>query len=307
MEIIDRQPLRANYICRPYRSLSVQDAPGVDEGYVYAYLFGRKVYRRTEYMVLSAGEERALVRLSQSGDGSQLFQPVSDVEYLAGPESIVFIKNEAIDTGNATQMARAAAEADVDVPVYVVEGRFQHVNFIYKPAPVLVNVVEVVPPSPPKLLRMAEQVLEFDEDLPPMRLRFVPIDLHDLVAGATAEHFLFPCRCAGLDLPGSVDFLDVGPTLRNWTLVGCDRSNEIHRFLYEREPDDWIQMCPRKHAADVAGLTLFKCCLRERGIEERSSTSDGLQVHVPWGASLEEVRQALHILARAAVDTEVVT
>lgn len=292
--------LRQNFICRPYRALSVQEAPGVDEGYVYAFLLGRKAYRRTEYMLLSADGDRALVRLSQVGDGSQLFQPVSDVEYLAGPDEIVFVRDESVDTGNATQMARAAARTGIEAPVYVVEGRFQHVNFIYRPNPVVVTVVEVVPPAPPKLLEMAEQVLGFDEELPPMSLEFVPIDLRELAARSEADHFLFPCRCAGLDLSGSVDFLDVGPPLSTWTLVGCDRSNEIHQFLYGCEPDAWIQMCPREHTAERLGLTLFKCCLRERGIEERRSAAGGRQVHVPWGANLEEVREALHILAASA-------
>ena len=35
-------------------------------------------------------------------------------------------------------------------------------------------------------------------------------------------------------------------------------------------------------------LTLLKCCLRERGIEREDA-----RMIVPWGANLEEVRQAL--------------
>ena len=50
---------------------------------------------------------------------------------------------------------------------YVVQGRFEHVNFIWRPAPLPVLVTEVIPPHPPKLLAMAEQVVGYDEDLPP--------------------------------------------------------------------------------------------------------------------------------------------
>ena len=53
-------------------------------------------------------------------------------------------------------------------------------------------------------------------------------------------------------------------------------------------------MCPRVHAGAPDAPTLLKCCLRERGIE-----SDGEAVVVPWGATLEEVREALHRLVPA--------
>ena len=34
------------------------------------------------------------------------------------------------------------------------------------------RVLEVVPPEPPKLLEMARQVVDYDEDLPPVALEF---------------------------------------------------------------------------------------------------------------------------------------
>jgi hypothetical protein len=182
-------------------------------------------------------------------------------------------------------MARVAAAA----PVTVVEGRYQHVTFNYEPAPLRIRVVEVVPPHPPKLLDMAETVLGYDEDLPPIALDFVPIDLRELARGA--EHYLFPCRCAGLELDAQVDFLDAGPPIAGeWTLVGCERSRQIHAALYGREPAERVDFCPLLNDHDPRP-TLIQCCLRERGIER-----EGERMIVPWGASLEEVRAALRQL-----------
>jgi hypothetical protein len=139
-------------------------------------------------------------------------------------------------------------------------------------------------------------VLDFDEDLPPIELDFVPIDMRELARAHPAKHFLFPCRCSGLALDARVDFLDAGPpALEPWTLVGCERSRQIHAALYGADPRERVDFCPLVHDGAPNGVhTLLKCCLRERGIEQ-----DGRRLTVPWGASLEEVRGALHRLVAA--------
>ena len=190
-----------------------------------------------------------------------------------------------------SQLARVS---DPDALVTVVAGRFQHVNFIFAPAPLRIRVVEVVPPFPPKLLDMARTVLEFDEELPPLQLDLVPIDLRELAAAHPSPHYLFPCRCAGLDLGAQVDFLDAGPPeAADWTLLGCERSRQIHEALYGHDPHERVDFCPLLVEGEPGPeLTLLKCCLRERGIER-----SGARMIVPWGASLVEVRAALTELA----------
>ena len=198
---------------------------------------------------------------------------------LAGPDEVAFVDDPSVDTGNATQMARVARAR-----VTVVQGRFEHVNFIVEPAPLRVRVLEVVPPEPPKLLEMARAVVAYDEDLPPVDLRFEPIDLREL---APAGRTMYPCRCSGLE----GDFLDAGPEeMGDWTLVGCERSRQIHAALYGAEPAARIDFCPRVVSAPD-GPTLMKCCLFERGVRRQ-----GESVVVPWGAALEEVREALREL-----------
>lgn len=287
--------IRPNWICRPYRGVSVQRlGVPLTESAVREHLVGRRVYRRTEVLVAEGDDGgRAVVTVAKApGDG--IFWPVTAVEWVAGPAETAFVRDPAIDTGNATQMARAAAASGASARVYVVEGRNQHVNLIFEPAPVRVRVVEVVPPHPPKLLDMAQRVLDFDEDLDPVELELVAVDLNDIASAVEAEHWLLPCRCGGLELDGGVDFLDSGPPrARNWTLLGCERSRQIHAELYGAEPAARVELCPRVHAATPDAPTLVKCCLRERGVE-----SDGELVVVPWGATLEEVRAALRLLVR---------
>ena len=290
-------PLHPNWICRPYRGVSVQRlGVALTQDAVREHLVGRRVYRRTEVLIAEGDEGHAVVTVDKAPEGDGLFWPVTGVDWISGPDETAFVRDPETDTGNATQMARAAAAGGGAARVCVVEGRNQHVNLIVEPAPVRVRVVEVVPPHPPKLLDMAQRVLEYDEDLDPVALELVAVDLNDLAAGEDAGHWLLPCRCGGLELGGPVDFLDSGPPAPapDWTLLGCERSRQIHAELYGSEPAGRVELCPRVHAGTPSAPTLVKCCLRERGIE-----SDGELVVVPWGATLEEVREALRLLVPA--------
>jgi hypothetical protein len=281
-----------NFIARPYRGVSVQDVETLDADRLLAHVRGRRVYRRTEFIVAVCGGERALVQLERE-EGDDILLPVRAAHVLAHPGEIAFIEDESIDTGNAGQLARAARASGRDARVFVVQGRFQHVNFIVEPAPLRIRVLEVVPPHPPKLLEMARTVLDYDEDLPPVELDFQAIDMRELAREHPADRYLFPCRCSGLELDARVDFLDAGPSVAgDWTLVGCERSRQIHAALYGREPRERVDFCPLVIDGAPDGTpTLLKCCLRERGIEQQAR-----RLTVPWGASLDEVRSALHAL-----------
>ncbi len=279
-----------NFIARPYRGVSVQDAPSLEADALLAHVRSRRVYRRTEFIVAVHGDERALVQLEREA-AEGILVGVRDARVLAGPGEVAFVVDAAVDTANASQLARVAVPG---ARVTVVEGRFQHVNFIVAPAPLRIRVVEVVPPFPPKRLDMARTVLEYDEELPPLALDLVAIDLRELAAQHPSDHYLFPCRCAGLELGAPVDFLDAGPPVAaDWTLLGCERSRQIHEALYGHDPHARVDFCPLLVEGEPGPeLTLLKCCLRERGIERT-----GARMTVPWGASLEEVRAALKELA----------
>jgi hypothetical protein len=275
-------PLGPNFIARPYRGVSVQQFPTLDPAALLDQIRSRRVYKRTEFIVAVQGDRRALVHVERA-DGEGVLVPVRDARLLADPDEVGFVRDPAVDTANASQMARVASGRAT-----VVEGKFGHVNFILDPTPLRVRVVEVVPPEPPKLLEMARAVLAYDEDLPPVELDYEAIDMRELAATAPDARHLFPCRCSGLE----GDFLDAAPPEpADWTLVGCERSREIYVALYGREPAARVDFCPRASKSGD-GPTLVKCCLLERGIER-----DGERWVVPWGASLEEVRGALRELA----------
>ncbi len=140
--------------------------------------------------------------------------------------------------GNATVAGRAARKHQRDgVLAYVVQGKFEHVNFIWRPAPVQIRVTEVIPPHPPKLLAMAEQVVAYDEDLPPIDLILDAVDVTELVAANPAPHYLLPCRGSGVPAEGDVSFLDTHPPYHDdWLLIGCERSRQFHNHFYLTEP-----------------------------------------------------------------------
>jgi hypothetical protein len=281
-----------NTITRPYRGLSVQqiDVP-LTELHLLPYLLGREVYRRTEYLVLRSGGDTALVAVRKAST-DPLFSPVVQARVLATPEQVVSVVDPRTDVGNATALARAAlTHARPGARAYVVQGRYEHVNFIWEPAPVRIRVTEVVPPHPPKLYAMAEQVVAFDEELPPIELILDAVDIRALVAAHPAPSYLLPCRGAGLALPGEVAFLDTRPARRSeWLMIGCERSLQFHRHFYGDEPPR-ADICPRQRAGAGTRPVLTKCCLIERGVEY----PDGAAV-VPWGSNLDEVRQALRRL-----------
>jgi hypothetical protein len=280
-----------NAITRPYRGLSVQEADcELTPVGLTAFLLGREVYRRTEYLVLHRGKSAAFVAV-RAASREPLFSPVVDVRVLAGPDRTVWIDDPQTDVGNATAVAKTAAKHRQEGALaYVVKGRYEHINVIWRPKPVRIRVTEVVPPEPPKLYAMAEQVIGFDEDLPPIELVLDAVDVRALAATHPADHYLLPCRGSGIDLPGAVSFLDTRPAVReDWLLIGCDRSRQFHQHFYGEEPPR-IDLCP-KARTQTGGLTLTKCCLGERGVE----LADGLAV-VPWGSNLDEVRHAIRSL-----------
>jgi hypothetical protein len=284
-----------NTITRPYRGLSVQEVEvPLTELDLVPFLLGREVYRRTDYLVLRNHTEAAVVAVRKAST-EPLFSPVVEARVLALPEQVVSISSPETDVGNATALARAALAHRRDgVRAYVVQGRYEHVNFIWDPTPVRIRVTEVVPPEPPKLFAMAEQVVAFDEDLPPIELVLDAVDIRELAAANPAPQYLLPCRGSGVDLGGEVAFLDTRPAEReDWLMIGCERSLQFHRHFYGDEPPR-ADICPRRR---VSGRepTLAKCCLLERGVEV-----DGSSAVVPWGSNLDEIRTALRSLTGVA-------
>jgi len=289
-----------NLVPGAYRQVSVAevDVPLTEQALV-AHFQGRECYRRTRFIAVTGPGGHALVEV-ELADRGPLFSPATDVTVLAGPDETVYVQRPEIDTGVPSQLARVAGEHDGARGV-IVEGRYHHVSFLLDPEPIFVHVLEVVPPEPAKLFDQARRVLDVAEDLPPMVL--VP-DLVDLEALAPpGVEVLLPCRGSGVAIDGAATwYLDQRPARRPWFLVGCARSREIHRWCYGDEPPN-VDVCPRTLAAErTHGALLTKCCLLEDHIETAAAADGhGPSATVPWGASLDQVRDALRTLARAAM------
>ena len=263
----------ANFIARPYRGVSVQDAAGLDERTLREWLIGRRVYRRTEFIVAAGDGEHAVVQVSHAV-GEDVLATVEDVRVLDGP--IAFIADPSVDTANASQMARAALtsrrrSARVHRPG-TLRARELHRRAGSDPGPRARGGAA----EPPKLLEMARAVVDYDEDLPPVQLTFAPIDLRSLAA-APGRRYLFPCRCSGLERR-TVDFLDAGPPEpADWTLIGCERSRQIHVALYGREPADRVDFCPRvrrpRRRTDAAQVLPARA--RDRALRRRDRRAVG--------------------------------
>jgi hypothetical protein len=292
-----------NIVPDRYRGVSVTQVPvGVEltEAGLRAFFLGRPVYRRTRFVVVRDGPRTALLRIARRSD-TELFSPVTAVELLAGPDECAYVDEPEADTGIPSELATVARSRAPGARAVVVHGRYAHVSFIVGPRPVRIVVREVVPPLPPKLVDQARRVLDVTESLPPIELVPELTALRDLAARHPAEHYLLPCRGSGVDVPGArVSYLDEHPPRAEWTLLGCARSRQIHRACYGSDPPT-VDFCP-KAPVDAALETvlgarlLTKCCLQEEHIE----SGDGW-VSVPWGASLEHVRQGLAVLAAQEV------
>ena len=203
--------LPGNFICRPYRGVSVQHwTETLDEPAVKGVLLSREAYRRTEFIVLRAGDGTAAVVRITTASQEALFNPITAVEWLAGPDDCVYLVRPDVDSANATALAEAALADHAEQPgppaaITIVEGRYQHVNFIVRPRPLEVRLVDVVPPEPARLLDLARQVITIDEDLPPVRLVPGLLDVRALAAAAPGgpESSLISTICSPAGAPAS--------------------------------------------------------------------------------------------------------
>ncbi len=285
----------ANLVPLPYRQVSVQDVDvELTDAAIREYLLGKEAYRRTEYVVLLREGQQAIAAIEKASM-EPLFSPITTVSLLSPAERCVWAEDPAVDVGNRSALAAKARELGLGPEdTLIVEGRYGHVNFIHLPDPLIVRVVDVIPPEPPKLFDQAQRVLAF-ADLPPILLEPDFIDLRELATSQpTTSAYLFPCRASGLEGPGPSFYLDQRPPPSDdWLLVGCERSRQIHRHIYGHEPAS-VEMCPREVGIKTDRPTLRKCCMLETAIEVSDRTAT-----VPWGADLAHVEQALRALAAA--------
>jgi hypothetical protein len=315
-----------NFVPLPYRRVAVRQVYfQLTKVALRENLLGREAYRRTEFIVLRRGGECAIARIEKENP-DDLFSAITSVDLFALPGECCWTDDADVDVGNPSQLAAKAHALGLGKDrTLIVHGKYEHVNFIYHPDPIVIRVVDVVPPKPAKLWTMAQQVLAFAEGLPAIELELESIDLVGLARAHPAASYLFPCQASGIDVGAPIYFLDTRPEWREWTMIGCERCAQLHRHFYDREPEQ-VDFCPRKLTGsgnslpdrskmlegaepdpnwtrtgprtEVPGLSaptkeliLTKCCLLETTIE-----CQGTRAVVPWGANLRHVEEALRYL-----------
>lgn len=288
-----------NLVPLPYRCVSMQAYDGeMTDAAIVSHLRGREAYRRTDFVILHDGDGSngayAVAAIERAFDESDpLFTPITTVEVLALPDTCTFVDDRKVDPANRSALGELAHRHGIGLgQTLVVWGMYDHINLIHNPDPLLIRVVEVAPPEPPKLFSLAQKVLVY-ADLPPIRLELERIEVRDLCLSVRPKAYLVPCRSGGLDdLPATVHFLDERPSKRkDWVLIGCERSLQFHRHYYGDEPP-MVDMCPRNLAGQRNAPTILKCCLLETHSEQ-----DGPIGVVPWGTGLDLVEQTLQKLS----------
>ncbi|MEX3010624.1 hypothetical protein [Hoeflea sp. TYP-13] len=289
-------PSAANVVPSRYRQVALSTGlQSLDPVWLENHFIGREAYMRTRFIVARCGEETALVEIDRR-QSSDLFSPIESARVLATPRQCRYVVARETDCGVASQMAAVALDHQ-DVSCVVVEGRYSHVSFILNPQPLKLHVLDIVPPFPSKLLDQVQRVLDLAEELPPVVVVPTLIDSRAQLTEACdrlPSRVLVPCRGSGIDLEGvTIDYLDERPQAADWTLLGCERSHQIHRWFYGSSPTT-VDICPKRFAGDIGregGHILTRCCLLQEGIEDSSQAT-----FVPWGASLCEVHDAIETI-----------
>jgi hypothetical protein len=295
-----------NLLPRPYWCVSFQSFRGpLTEASIRERLLGREAYVSTAFIVFyNEVPEYAVVAVAlEDAPQDYLFSRVTQVEVLSLPDSTHYVRDGTVDTTKKTRMAEVAKAHGVGKDqTLVVWGRFDHVSFFHHPDPLKVRIIELIPPEPPKLYGLAQQVLAYVEDLPAIELELETYHIRSLCEGVEAEAFLLPCRSAGLDdLPAPTYYLDDRPVERhNWVHIGCSPNLIFHRHFYGDTPP-LIDYCPVNRAKKTTGtLTLVRCCRYGTQLSDPNALymeRIGDVLALPWSASTATVEEALKIIS----------
>lgn len=285
-------PSAANIMPTRYRQVAIStDVESLDTTWLEQHFAGREAYMRTRFIVARRGQDTALVEVARP-DSSALFSDVERVRVLATPDMCRYVVAPEVDTAVPSQMALVAMEQP-ETPCTIVEGAYSHVSFLLNPQPLQLHVFDIVPPFPSKLLDQVQRVLAVAEDLPPIVPVPTFVDSRGELERACASlpsDVLVPCRGSGIEFADTkVSYLDERPPEADWILLGCERSQQIHRWFYGSRANV-VDICPTNFLSTSRDgtQTITRCCLIQEGVETRPQG-----IYVPWGASLAEVRQGI--------------
>ena len=279
-----------NVVPLPYNRVSLQRVDfELDQTSIQNFLCGKEAYYQTDYVVLHRGDECAVAEIAKTNE-EDLFCRITHVEVISLPKSSHWIDDPSVDTGIPSALAEKARALGVTASeTLVVNGLYEHVNFIYRPRPLVIDVFDVAPPDPPRLLDMTRRVLAY-KLFPAMVLNPRIQSIPELVRNLGDKPILFPCGVSQLKGIAQAFYLDERPGRQDWVLVGCERSRRIHRHFYGEDPPR-IELCPKRIFANDVSLALMRCCMVENGFE----VSGGVAI-VPWSVEPPHIEGALQAL-----------
>ena len=257
-------------------------------------LIGNLAYKKTDYLILINGDERAIVKVKKP-QSEELFSQIEDVNIISLPSSTRYLDDPNINVLSPTQMAETAEKQGAET--LVIKGMFEHISFIHKEEVVPLVVYDVIPPEPPKLIKLVKTALYSGSIGVPVKIISRIQDLRETEKKCTKNNIIFPCHASDLTSDKKTFYLDQDPEfqeneLNDICLIGCDLSLRIFKTLYNSEPE-FFNICPRKRTIDnqPKELTITKCCDLKEGFERMGNI-----VVVPWGATQKDVEDALNEL-----------
>jgi len=256
-------------------------------------LLNSKIYKGTEYLILNNDNTWAVIRVGKT-PARGLFWVVNSIEILSLPNDTIYLVDPIVDVMNKNAMGQVA-NANPGKLV-IVKGIFEHVSFIKAEVTIELEVLEVVPPNPPKLTTMVKNLLKIRSFEKPITINEHIIDIASMLNDDKTKTYVLPCNASGLETKHHVLYLDERPKLHSdkkdgITLVGCNLSLKIFKELYGFEPRV-INICPAELTNKLAKTkpVLIKCC-KAKTFER----IDNLFM-VPWGVTYHDLENALEQL-----------
>ena len=214
-----------------------------------------------------------------------MFKRVSEYEILSLPEDTDYVRDDTIDVLNIPTLA--LIQSQHRGRAVVIEGMFSHIVFIKDLEPMLLEVVDSVPPYPAKLGVLVKKALDSDFIDLPVIMHETVIDMVSKLKDVRTEGVMFPCKVSGIRTEKPTYFLDSDPELEHEvTLIGCNLSKRIFESLYRKDVP-FIDVCPADNISGK-GKTIVKCCKVKEG-----HVIEGNVAKVPWGATVPEIADAI--------------
>ena len=241
-------------------------------------------YSKCEYLVLKNKDDYAALRVTKE-KGIGLFRKLSDYEILSLPEDTDYVCDETIDVLNIPSLA--LIQSQHKGRAVVIEGMFSHVVYVKDLEPMMLEVIDNVPPYPAKLGVLVRKALDSDFIDLPVIMHETVIDMVSKADDVRTEAVMFPCKVSNIRADRPTYFLDANPELEHEvTLIGCNLSKRIFESLYRKDVP-FINVCPADNITGE-GKTIVKCCKVKEG-----HIIEGNVAKVPWGATVPEIVEAI--------------